>query len=240
MKKRVFSAYLVWLLIAAAAPVFPQAAQPQETESAVPELSAFHDIIYPIWHTAYPEKDIAALKSYVPQVNELAAKIYAVKLPGILREKEAVWHAGVVKFKASVEAYSAAATGTDDQAMLSAAEALHMRYEMLVRAIRPVLPEMDAFHKVLYVVYHKSLPGKDWDSVRRAAPELRAKAEAVTKAKLPKRLEAKAEMFKSAAAALFEAAAELEALGTSGSGAALDKAVIKIHTKYQALEKIFE
>jgi hypothetical protein len=212
----------------------------QETESSVPELSAFHEIIYPIWHTAYPEKDIAALKSFVPQINELAAKIYAAKLPGILREKEGKWTAGVAELRKSVEAYNAAAQGTDNQALLDAAEKLHMRYEMLVRAIRPVLPEMDAFHKVLYVVYQKSIPEKKWDEVRRVAPEMKAKAEAVAKAQLPKRLEAKAEMFKSAAAELVQATGELESLGAGGNGAALERAVNKIHAKYQALEEIFE
>lgn len=212
----------------------------QETESSVPELTAFHEIIYPIWHTAYPEKDIAALKSYVPQVNDLAAKIYSAKLPGILREKESKWQAGVAEFRKSVEAYNAAAKGTDDKALLDAAETLHMRYEMLVRAIRPVLPEMDAFHKVLYIVYHTYLPGKNWEDIRKTAPEMKAKAEAVAKAQLPKRLEAKAELFKSAAAALVEAATDLVSLGKSGGPDALEKAVDKIHAKYQELEKIFE
>jgi hypothetical protein len=217
-----------------------KAAVSAETESSVPELTAFHEIIYPIWHTAYPEKDIAALKSYVPQVNELAAKVYAAKLPGILHEKEAKWQAGLAEFKKAVDAYNAAAKGTDDQAMLNAAEALHMRYEMLVRAIRPVLPEMDEFHKVLYVVYHKYLPDKKWDDVRTAAPELLAKAEAVAKAQLPKRFEAKAAEFMAAAAELADAAKGLAGLGAGADGTALDQAVVKVHAKFEALSKIFE
>jgi hypothetical protein len=234
MRKRLSAIILIFAALAVGG------VRAQETESSVPELTVFHDIIYPIWHTAYPEKDIAALKSYVPKVNELAAKIYSAKLPGILREKERKWQAGVAEFRKSVEAYNMAAKGTDDKALLDAAEALHMRYEMLVRTIRPVLAEMDGFHKVLYVVYHTYLPGKNWDGIRNAAPEMKAKAEAVAKAQLPKRLEAKAESFKSAAAALVEAATELESLGTSGDPAALEKAVDRIHAKYQGLEKIFE
>jgi hypothetical protein len=209
-----------------------------ETESSVPELTAFHEIIYPIWHTAYPEKDVAALKSYVPRINELAAQVYAAKLPGILRDKEAKWQAGLAEFKKAVDAYNTAAKGTDDQALLNAAEALHMRYEMLVRAIRPVLPEIDEFHKLLYVVYHKYLPDKKWDEVRKAAPELLTKAEAVAKAQLPKRYEAKAAGFQAASAALVEAAQGLA--GTGNDGPALEKAVDKVHAKYEALTKIFE
>lgn len=52
-----------------------------ETESSIAELDAFHEVIYPIWHTAYPDKDIKALKGFVGQINELAGKIYAAKLP---------------------------------------------------------------------------------------------------------------------------------------------------------------
>jgi hypothetical protein len=240
MTKRACAFISIFLAVAAAGVLAQEKAAGRETSSSVPELTAFHEIIYPIWHTAYPEKDIAALKSYVPTVNELAAKVYAAKLPGILREKEAVWKAGLDKFKASVEAYNVAAKGTDDKAMLDAAEALHMRYEMLVRAIRPVLPEMDAFHKELYVVYHSYLPEKKWDDIRKAAPGMKTLAEAVAKAQLPKRLEAKAEMFKAAAAGLVDAASGLESLAKGGDAAALEQAVNKIHTKYQALEKVFE
>jgi len=223
--------------------VFAAAAVPaiaQETESAVPELTAFHEVIYPIWHTAYPDKDIAMLKSLVPQVNELAAKVFAAQLPGILRDKQAKYDAGLAEFRKSVEAYNAAAKGADDKAMLDAAEVLHAKYEMLVRILRPVLKEMDDFHKVLYVVYHKDLPDKKWDNVRAAAPELKAKAEAVTQATLATRLEPKAEQFKTAAAELVKAASALAALGPGADGAAIEQAVLKLHARYQDLEKVFD
>jgi len=233
-----FKRCLVICLVALAAAAVPAIAQ--ETESAVPELTAFHEVIYPIWHTAYPDKDIAMLKSLVPQVNELAAKVFAAQLPGILRDKQVKFDAGLAEFRMSVEAYNAAAKGTDDKAMLDAAELLHAKYEMLVRILRPVLKEMDDFHKVLYIVFHKDLPDKKWDNIRTAAPELKAKAEAVTLAKLSTRLEPKAEMFKAAAAELVNAASTLAALGPKAKGEAIEEAVLKLHTRYQELEKIFE
>jgi len=212
----------------------------QETEGTVPELAAFHEVIYPIWHTAYPEKDIAMLKSLVPQVNELAAKVFTAKLPGILRDKQAKYDAGLAEFRASVEAYAAAAKGSDDKAMLDAAEVLHAKYERLVRILQPVLKEMDAFHKVLYVVYHTDLPAKDWAAVRAAAPDLKAKAEAVTAAKLPTRLQPKTEAFTEASGELVKAATVLAGLGPEADGAAVEQAVQKLHSRYQDLEKIFD
>lgn len=213
------------------------ASQAQETESSVPELSAFHEVIYPIWHTAYPEKDYAALRKYAPEVQSGAAKIYAAKLPGILHERQAKWDQGVAELRKTVDAYLAAAAGSNDEALLAAAETLHSRYEMLVRIIRPVLKEVDEFHKVLYVVYHKYLPAKDYAKIKEASGDLAARAEAITKAALPKRLEPKTDAFQKSAADLNEAAKALAAATPDTSVAA---AVETVHTKYQALEKVFE
>jgi hypothetical protein len=212
----------------------------KETKSEVPELTAFHEVIYPIWHTAYPEKDVKALRSFVPQINDLAAKIYAAKLPGILREKEAVWKEGLAQLKKAVEAYDSAAAGKDDKALLDAAEALHSRYEGLVRALNPVLKEMDEFHQLLYVFNHKYLPEKAYDKIRGEAAALVTKAEAVVKATLPKRLEAKAEAFKKGASELLDAAKALDAAGRAHDHDGMESGVEKVHAKYEALQRLFE
>ncbi len=234
MRRTVPVLLALWLAVAA------PPALPQETESAVPELEAFHEVIYPIWHTAYPEKDIAALKGFVPEIDRLAEAVYGAKLPGILRDKEAKWQAGLAEFRKSVEAYAAAAKGNGDQALLDAAEALHARYEMLVRAIRPVLKEMDEFHKALYVVYHKSLPDRKFGEIRAASPDLEAKAEAAAKATLSKRMEARNERFHAAAGDLVAAAASLTAASRGTDDAAVEKAVLALHERYAALEKVFD
>ncbi|MHB0996700.1 MAG: hypothetical protein ACYC2I_10060 [Elusimicrobiales bacterium] len=211
-----------------------------DTENSVQELVAFHEVIYPIWHEAYPAKDVVALKSFVPRINELAAQVYKARLPGILREKKSGWKAGVGDLRKSVKAYNAAAKGTDDQAMLTAAEELHRRYEILVRTLRPVLPEMEAFHKTLYVVYHKDLPAAQWENIRKTTPELAAGAKAISAARLPKRFEARSAEFKSAAAALAKAVSGLQETGASAPGPEIKKAVLNVHDEYLALQKIFE
>ena len=211
-----------------------------ETSSEIPELSAFHEVIYPIWHTAFPSKDYAVLRGFVPRINELAAKIDTVKLPAILHEKTAKWNEALAQFKAAVETYDKAAAGKDDAALLNAAEALHAKYEGMVRAIRPVLAEMDAFHQALYIVYHKYAPDKQYDKIRGASGDLLAKAETVAKAQLPKSREAKAEEFKKAAAELVDAARALDAAGKNHDHEGMEKGVDVLHAKYQALEKLFE
>ena len=240
MKKTAAVGFQLCFLFAAVISASPRAPQAQETESTVPELSAFHDIIYPIWHTAYPDKDYAALRSYGPEVKRLAEKVYSAQLPGILHEKQAKWDQALAEFKKTVDAYLAAAAGSDEAALLGAAEALHTRYEMMVRAIRPVVNEVDAFHKVLYVVYHKYLPDKDYAKIAESSGDMLIKAEAITKAALPKRLESKAQAFTMAAKELLEATKALAETAVSTQGEAIAAAVEVVHTKYQGLEKTFD
>ncbi len=210
-----------------------------ETESKVPELEQFHEIIYSIWHTAYPAKDCAALRSYTKEVNILSEKINSAKLPGILRDKKAKWEKGLIEFKKSVDEYNKQADGTNDAALLKAAEELHSNYEILVRIIRPVSKEIDEFHKVLYVIYHTYLPNKEYDNIHSASSNLLTKAEAITKAKIPSKFESKSEKIKSAATDLLDAVKSLSSLDKSIATGDIDAAVENIHTKYQKLEELF-
>jgi hypothetical protein len=240
MKKLSLPGLLFWFVLVGAVAVWARPAQNPETESTVPELTAFHEIIYPIWHSAYPDKDYAALRSFAPEVKRLAEKIYGAQLPRILHEKQDKWDQALGELRKAVDAYLSASAGTDDAALLSAAEALHGRYEMMVRAIRPVLREIDDFHKLLYVVYHHYLPARDYAKISEASGDLLTKAEAVTKAALPQGLESKAPEFNTAAQDLLATTKALAETVKSGQGDAIAAAVEAVHTKYQGLQKIFD
>jgi hypothetical protein len=211
-----------------------------EISGNVPELDEFHNVIYEIWHNAYPNKDIASLKSYVNDVNGYAQKLYEATLPGILRDKETKWKAGLDELKKAVDDYNSAAAGSSDEQMLNAAEALHAKFEMMVRIIRPVLKEVDEFHKVLYVIYHKYLPGKDYDAIKSVCDELKGKAEAIVNAKPNKKVESRLEQFNTAAAELLTATSELCETCKGSDNTAIEKAVENMHTKYQKLEAVFD
>ena len=132
-----------------------------EVTSSVQELSDFHEVVYPMWHTAYPNKDYALFKELLLDVNAGVEKIYAAKLPGILRDKEKEWNEGLDKLRSSVKDYNKACEENNEAGMLTSAEVLHSNYEMLVRIVRPVTKEVDEFHKVLYMIYHHYGPNKN-------------------------------------------------------------------------------
>jgi len=235
MKKNVFYLLSFFLLFA----LNLTAQQEHELDSSIPELSDFHEVIYPIWHSAYPEKDYAALRGYLEDVNQGASKVFSAELPGILRDKLDSWNKGVNEFKTSVEEFNAAVSGTDDEVLLKAAEKLHSYYENLVRIVRPVLKEVDEFHKDMYVIYHYYLPEKQYDKIKLLGDGLVLKAEAIAAAKLSKRLENKQDDFNSAAEDLLSSAKDLNDLLQHEKYDAIDSAVEKMHSNYQTLEAIF-
>jgi hypothetical protein len=211
-----------------------------ETESDVPALDSFHGVIAKIWHEAWPVKNVAMLVEVLPSVDSGCRSVAAAELPGILRERKSAWEKGVNNLKLVVEEYRKAASPVDSVKLLVAAERLHSQYEKLVRIIRPVLPELDAFHKTLYRLYHTELPADDSVKIVASVKELAVKMAALHKAELPKRLAGKAEAFAGGRLALEKSMEVLAGLLNGGRMEAIKKNIETMHSCYEALEKVFE
>ncbi len=230
---------ILLLLFVITVPLMAQ--EKHEVNSEVKELSEFHDVIYTIWHTAWPEKNIQMLKELLPDVEKAYAKVKDAKLPGILRDKKGKWDEGLKKFGASVDAYKDAAGKDNGQALLDAAEKMHADYEGLVRVVKPVLKEVDAFHQELYMMYHYYSPNFELEKIKSSAAVLKAKMDAMMSAKLSKRLEPRQEKFDAARKGLMEAVVNLnEVVAKSTDKKTITDAVDGMHTKYADLEKVFD
>jgi hypothetical protein len=210
-----------------------------DAKAQVPALSEFHTVIYPLWHTAWPEKNIQMLVELLPEIEKLSANVYAAKLPGILREKRIAWENGLKELKTVIQEYQAAAAPVDSQRLLGAAEQLHRQYEKLVRIIRPALKELDAFHSVLYLVYHYYLPEWKKDKIISSVVELRETMNLLNMAQLPQRLEAKRETFNAARVKLDDAVKELETAVAGGDRRVITDKINTMHTQYLAVDEVF-
>jgi len=211
-----------------------------ETSANIPELTEFHNVIFRIWHTAWPNKDYDLLKELLPEVERGAAAVAKAKIPGILREKQVAWENGVEKLDKIVKEYKMAAEAKQQQSLLDAAEKLHAQYEALVRVIQPSLGELEDFHAVLYRIYHYYVPQNSLEEVKAAVVQLQDKMAALNKAVLPERFKGKEESFLQARSQLDESVAQLaETIATNDIGK-IKTAVEATHTVYQALAKILE
>jgi hypothetical protein len=226
----------VWLV---ATPLAAQTPTESETKKEVPALTAMHDVMYPMWHEAWPKKDTAALIELAPDVEKHFSAIKKATLPGILRDKATAWDAGVEKLGLAVSAYAAAAKAKDDATLLKAAETLHSSYEALVKVVRPALKEMDDFHSTLYVLYHYQINPFDRAKATESLKAMKPKMETLTAVVLPDRLKAKQEAFATQRARL--SAALDVALGTlaTGTEAQIREKIELMHAEYEKLEQIF-
>lgn len=214
-----------------------------EITSSVPALNDFHEIIFPMWHTAYPAKDISALKGFVPQIKTSVESINNAVLPGILQDKKEAWKDQLKELNIAAENYYKASEGNDNEAMLVAAEKLHMNYERMVRVIRPVMKEMDEFHQTLYVIYHKLYPDKKYDEIAKLANVLIEKADAIVQYpqdKLKRRLGDRITEFEPAAKELYTAALSLKEVLGGNDIAKKEEAVQYMHLQYVKLESVFK
>lgn len=221
--------------------VAAQSAQPaqHETTSEVPALSAMHEVIYPLWHEAWPEKDVKKMADLLPEIEKHVAAIAAAELPGILRDKQAAWKEGVASLQAAASDYGKAVKAGDNEALLKAAERVHADYEKLVRIVRPVTPEIEAFHQVLYVLYHYDKENFALPAVRNNVSTLKTKMDALTAATLPARFKAKEADYTAARDALAESVNRLVAALDSNDEAKIKAAIDAVHDHYQALEQVF-
>lgn len=236
-----YRSYLVFLALVIFISIGLNAQQTEhETNRHIPELADFHEIMYPIWHEAFPEKNYKSLREYSPDVILLAGKIYEAELPGILRDKMIKWKEGVSKFRSSVEEYMLASEGEDDTRLLDAAELLHSNYEALVRIVRPVVKEVDEYHKDLYMVFHHYLPNKELDKVKNIAEDLVKKAQLLTAAKLPARLAEKQLRYDKSVEELITNTNYFVETLSQDDYEVINSALDKMHTSYQKLEAVFD
>lgn len=211
-----------------------------ELEASVPELGALHEIVYPLWHSAYPEKDYALIKELLPRADTLVAALDAAALPGILRDKQQDWADKKANLKETLANLHAAAAADDEAEMLSQTEAFHAVYEQLVRAIRPVVPALESFHQEMYKLYHYYAPAYDLAQIRSAAAAMQEKIAPLKEAALPKRLADRQADYQLAVQELETCVGELAETAKKDGKEETLAAVERVHAAYQKAEKLFD
>jgi triphosphoribosyl-dephospho-CoA synthetase len=212
----------------------------EELSASVPALKDLHEVVYPLWHTAYSQKDCDMIKKLLPDLDAQTAKLDEAKLPGILRDKQAAWDEGKKNLKFALQQLHSAAEANNPEDMLKQTEAFHSAYEKLVRTIRPMVPELDAFHQELYKLYHYYAPQYDLAQIRASVQAMQEKLPALKKATLPERLVDRQKDFDAAVVQLEASVAELAKITEADAKKEILAGVEKVHSAYQQAERVFD
>lgn len=212
----------------------------EELKATVPELIDLHEVVYPLWHSAFPEKDYELIKELLPQAESLTAKLDAAKLPGILRDKQEAWDQGKEFLQSALKKLKKAFETDNKEEMLKQVEVFHSGFERLVRTIRPVVSELEAFHQELYKLYHYHAPDYDLEKIQIDVKAMQEKLPPLKQVQLPGRLSKGQSVFNSSVQELEDAVKELsEAVKKRKKEAILEK-VEKVHSAYQKTQHIFD
>ncbi len=235
------AAVIVLLLATAVLAPAARAEATPDTANWVPELTAFHEVIFPMWHQAWAEKDTALLRRLWPGIQEHVAALRQAALPGLLRDRRPQWDEGLERLTLAETRYGQALAGGTVEDQLAAAEAMHAAFEGLVRAIRPPMPEVAHFHEVLYRIYHYYAPGKDRAALVAALPALAAEMDTLSRAAAPRRLgDEPLKSFHAARRALADRMQAVVAASATDDWDRTAAAIEAMHTAYRELEKVFE
>ncbi len=210
-----------------------------ELDVDVAALHDLHGVVYPLWHDAYPEKDYALIEELLPEADSLTRQLDEAELPGILRDKKPDWDRGKNNLKNSLQALHRAVEENNQDDMLTQVEAFHSAFEKLVRIIRPVVPELEAFHQEMYKLYHYYMPNYELDNIRIAVTAMQEKLLPLKEVQLPQRLTEKQGQFD---VAVQELETHLDSLSEAVKQDDIDlikDAVEKVHTAYQKVEAVF-
>lgn len=210
-----------------------------EITARVAELDALHEVMQPVWHDAFPDRDLEAIREALPEFETRLAALDAVQLPGILQDKQARWDEQKARLMSSFQELKEAAEAEDEDRMLAHTEAFHMHYEGMVRIIRPVVPELEVFHQHLYGLYHYYGPGYDLEKIQRAADAMAEAIPPLDAAQLPARLAEHQEHFETAVHNLGEKVAALQAALVDPNRTQVAAAIEAVHEAYEGVEGIF-
>jgi hypothetical protein len=210
-----------------------------ELTAEVPALDAVHEFMAPLWHEAFPAQDYDAIAAAVPDFEPRLAALDEADLPGILQDKQSRWDAQKQLLMETFTGLKTAVDAGNQAEMLAFTEAFHMNYEGMVRIIRPVLPEVAAFHQHLYGLYHYYGPGYDLEKIQGAATDMEAAIPALQAAELSSRLAEKQEHFETAVTGLGAAVGSLITTLNDPNRADVESAINAVHSAYEELEGIF-
>jgi len=240
MKRSWNKGLVIFLFLASTCQLLQAQEISKETSATVPALTEFHKVIFKIWHTAWPNKDLDMLSALLPDIEKGTAAIANTELPGILREKKTAWEKEVKELQTIVQEYRTAVEAQQKQPLLDAAEKLHSQYEALVRVIRPPLRQLEEFHALLYMVYHHYVPEESLDKIRGSVQPLREKMDALSRVALPARFKNKEASFAAARSDLEKSVAEFGVTVSSNDLGKIKIAVETMHSRYVTLASVLE
>jgi len=201
----------------------------------------FHQILAPLWHQAFPEKDFKTIREKAPLLQEKLLTLLKVKLPSYMEEDEEKLISYLSKRQEMafyVSQVNLAAADTVDSSLATAFEQMHWAYEEMANILTVQIAELDSFHETLYFLWHRALPARDYEAIRKTAPVLKAEVDSLMKVSLPRGCSEMKDEFDRRKSALKDAVYQLAEACEKGSDEKIDYSSKVVHKRFEELNSL--
>jgi hypothetical protein len=155
-------------------------------EQGLTPFGAFHEVMAPAWHKAWPDKDFAALFAAGPQFQERFKAIAELQLASGNPELLKAFAAHREAFGQLVAKYAEAAVRMDSAAVYEIMPNLHDEFELSASHAMPIAyKEVDGMRITVGIIHSTHLPNKNTTGLVGSAETLVAQAGALTLESLP-------------------------------------------------------
>lgn len=153
-------------------------------------FGAFHEIMAPTWHGAWPDSNFAALFAAGPAFAEAFKPIAAMNPTFKSDTRKATFETKRTAFAEAVAAYADAAAEGDTTKVYALMPGLHEAFEMAASALLPVhYPEFEGMVITLNLILETHLPNNNTEGIVGSTETLLAKLNALTPETLPVELQ---------------------------------------------------
>jgi hypothetical protein len=206
---------------------------------AIPCIQTFHDAIAPSCHKYMPAKDYETARKHVPNMVAQAASIADLRLDSTYADVADDFYEKRRVFLSAVDKLMAATEGEDDNAFAKAFDRMHDAFAAMVSSLVSAPEELDRFHALVAEVWHKMLPAKDYEGIKKTIPKLEEASRRLAAANLGESHKDIKDKYLAAVGELESSIGELAAAVDTKSDEAIQKAAADFHEKFEKVMMMF-
>lgn len=204
-------------------------------------MDDFHQVLAPLWHESYAEEDFKTIREKAEVLQQKLMALIRVPAPADLSQDEEKLHTFLAKRQElafHVIQVNLAAEEGPDSSLASAFESMHWAYEELEKFFAVQIKELDQFHETLYFLWHKALPERNYEAIKKTAPVIKAEIDSLMKVPVPTGCKIDKEEFEKRKAALKDAVYGFAETCEKGSEDDIDKSLRAVHDRFEELNQL--
>jgi hypothetical protein len=215
------------------------AAAQSEEPAFVTTLNAMEELVSNAIHGPVEDGASSDIAAMLPDLKAATKDVQMIELPSDYADVAADFDQARVALKESMKQFGKAVDASDSVGILMGIIKVHEATSRLDAAQRGICYEAVALHDVIAPIQHRALPDENWNAIRAALPDLKARIDALADAKMPEKHADKADQLAEQARQLEAAWQELSRACEKDDSEAIADAFANVHDHFHGCMELF-